>query len=245
MRAFGADGPALEHPVITTVILRHPPKADVVAWTGTGTIARRARLVVFDRATRTTHEADVELAPVEAGAAADEDAPATFLGSHAVAGVFPAVSFDRFEEGSKVALADERVIAALHRRGIEDLSKVRLYAPPAGDYPPGREGHNIGWGTAYVQDDPRDTLFARPVEGLRVELDFDSLEILDVVDGPIVPLSEETGRYGDEESVGGWRTDVAPLEITQPTVRASSRRAQMRGRSGASASACTPTTASC
>ena len=208
--------PELSGASIALIVLRDPPKATVVDFIGSGPIARLARVVMFDRSASSTYEADVTLPPVAAGSPADPDLAAKVTAWRHVPGVYPVVISEMFEEVSKAALADERVINALARRGFEDLTKVRVLAPPAGDYPPNRAGRNLGWGTCNLQEDPGDSMFARPIEGIRVLVDLDSVEIIEVEDGPIIPVTEERGRYMEPEDVGGWRDDVAPLDISQP-----------------------------
>jgi primary-amine oxidase len=207
--------PELGSVAFSQITVRDPEKAFVVGWTGTGAIPRRAKAVVFDRSTSSTYEAIVDLGSVEAGDPAPEDGSAEVVAWQHVPGAYPAVNFDDMQEVGKVALADERVKAALARRGFDDLTYVKLFAPPSGDYPPDRAGRNFGWGTCYLQEDPWDNLFARPIEGLRVLVDLDALEVVEVEDGPIIPVSEERGRYHHPEDVGGWRDDIAPLDIVQ------------------------------
>ena len=54
-------GHELERPTFSLVVLVDPAKDDVVAFTPGGEIARRAQVVVTDRATRRTYEAQVDL----------------------------------------------------------------------------------------------------------------------------------------------------------------------------------------
>ena len=216
VRTVRAAHPELSGAAIALIVLRDPPKAAVVDFTGSGPIARLARVVVFDRSASSTYEADVTLATVAAGSPATADMPAQLTGWRHVPGVYPVVVSEMFEQVSKAALADERVIKALARRGFEDLTKVRLLAPPAGDYPPNRAGRNLGWGTCTLQENPGDSMFARPIEGIRVLVDLDSLEVIEVDDGPIIPVTEERGRFMEPADVGGWRDDIAPLDIVQP-----------------------------
>ncbi len=195
----------LERPTFSLVALVNPPKDVVVRFAPGDPIERRARVVVHDRATRCTYEALVEL-------------PAGEVRSwRELEGIQPPIVEEDFIRALEAAVADERFVAALRRRGIEDLSQVQVDPLSAGHFPQNPAGRRIVWATPFLKPHPLANAYSSPIENLRAAVDLDTGEVLVVVDDdPIVPLSTAEGDYETEEAVGGWRDDVAPLEIVQP-----------------------------
>jgi primary-amine oxidase len=195
----------LERPTFSLVVLVDPPKDVVVAFEPGDAIERRARVVVTDRAVRRTYEGVVELARGELSAWRELE------------GVQPPIVGEDFARAAQAALADERFVAALRRRGIEDLSLVQVDPLSAGAFPQNPPGRRIVWATPYLKPHPLANAYSSPIEHLRASVDLDSGEVIDVLDhDPIVPISTADGDYETEEAVGGWRDDVAALEIVQP-----------------------------
>jgi primary-amine oxidase len=106
--------------------------------------------------------------------------------------------------------------AAMHRRGIEDLSKIQIDPWPAGNFgEPHEEGRRICRCIAFVRETEDDNGYARPVEGVVGFVDMGRGEVLEVADHGVIPLPPERGSYYLED-VGEARTDLKPIEITQP-----------------------------
>src|SRR5580692_11600479 len=106
--------------------------------------------------------------------------------------------------------------AALDRRGIVDRSLVQIDPWPAGTFGLGHEeGRRITRCLAYLRESPEDNGYARPLEGLLAFVDMGRGEVLEVVDLGVVPFPPKSGSYYPEDN-GPLRTDLKPLEITQP-----------------------------
>jgi primary-amine oxidase len=106
--------------------------------------------------------------------------------------------------------------AALDRRGIVDRSLVQIDPWPAGTFDlPHEEGRRITRCLAYLRESPEDNGYARPLEGLLAFVDMGRGEVLEVVDLGVVPFPPKSGSYYPEHN-GPLRTDLKPLEITQP-----------------------------
>ncbi len=105
--------------------------------------------------------------------------------------------------------------AAMRRRGIEDFDKVQIDPWPAGTFGIDHE-HNrrITRCLSYLRDEPGDNGYAKPVEGVVGFVDLGRGEVLEVVDTGVVPLPPGRGSYFPEDAE--LRTDLRPLEITQP-----------------------------
>jgi len=106
--------------------------------------------------------------------------------------------------------------AALDRRGIVDRSLVQIDPWPAGTFGLGHEeGRRITRCLAFLRESPEDNGYARPLEGLLAFVDMGRGEVLEVVDLGMVPFPPKSGSYYPEDN-GPLRTDLKPLEITQP-----------------------------
>ena len=76
----------------------------------------------------------------------------------------------------------------------------------------------------FMRSAPAEHGYARPVEGLIVTFDLDSMEVIDVEDHGVVPLPPTAGNYAakfmfdpnNRPAFTEFRDDVKPIEITQP-----------------------------
>ena len=106
--------------------------------------------------------------------------------------------------------------AALDRRGIVDRSLVQIDPWPAGTFGLAHEeGRRITRCLAYLRESKEDNGYARPLEGLLAFVDMGRGEVLEVLDLGVVPFPPKSGSYYPEDN-GPLRTDLKPLEITQP-----------------------------
>jgi primary-amine oxidase len=106
--------------------------------------------------------------------------------------------------------------AALDRRGIVDRTLVQIDPWPAGTFGLGHEeGRRITRCLAFLRESPHDNGYARPLEGLLAFVDMGRGEVLEVMDLGVVPFPPKSGSYYPEDN-GPLRTDLKPLEITQP-----------------------------
>jgi primary-amine oxidase len=197
------------------VALHEPPKAAVLAWIpDAAPLPREAHVVLYDRATRTTYEAVVSLTD------------RTILSWTPVTGVQPPIMAEEFTSCEAIVQADPRWQEAMRRRGIEDFSLAMIdpwassWTGPQDDPSARRIVRPLTW----VRSAPGEHGYARPVEGLVVVVDLDAGEVVEVSDHGVVPLPTQPGNYeepwlfepGNVPAVAGYRTDVAPISITQP-----------------------------
>src|SRR5258706_7515088 len=192
------------------VVLNEPPKAAVRAFdAGTDTgLDREARVVLLDRVDGSLHEAIVGLADgkVRSWKAIDNPGRPPFL-------------FEELAGAANVVKEDPRWIEAMARRGITDEEQLKLIQVdpwPAGNFAfPGEDGKRLCRCVSYVRTFDKDNGYARPIEGVVAVVDLADNSVVDVTDHGVVPIPEEAANY-DEAAVGGWRTDLKPLQITQP-----------------------------
>jgi primary-amine oxidase len=129
-------------------------------------------------------------------------------------GVQPAISGDEFFIAQDVMRADPRFREAIAKRGIDDPEKVYVESWSSGTHEPGprRMVRAICW----LQEHDTDNPYARPLYGLVGAVDINALELLRLDDH--APGTPPPPPGGDYRNGGGrpYRSDVKPLEITQP-----------------------------
>lgn len=201
--AVRAAHPELDRPTFSFVALAEPERDAVLGFRPGQAVERRALVVVLERGTGSTFEALVD--PATGRVLEWERRP----------GVQPLITDEDFAIAIAAAKADPRFVAALRRRGFDDLDRVSVVPLPPGfydEYPPGRR---CLWATAYEVLRPGEENFGSPIENVLALVDVCAGEVLDVVDGDVVPVPREDGAY-DEAAAGGFRTDVKRLDIVQP-----------------------------
>ncbi|MGW0657054.1 hypothetical protein ACWD4T_51690, partial [Streptomyces umbrinus] len=105
---------------------------------------------------------------------------------------------------------------ALARRGIHDVSLTVIDAESIGGFVPEKyKDRRITWGSVWHRVQEDDNAYVRPVQGVIPLIDMATMEVLEVEDHGVVPVSEEPGPL----SAGGFGPDregLKPLEVVQP-----------------------------
>jgi primary-amine oxidase len=131
-------------------------------------------------------------------------------------GQMPILSQD-FAVTEEAVRADPQWQAAMARRGLTDVSKIRLCPLTAGSFGvPDEDGRRMVRVLAFVQADPQDYAWSHPVDGVAAYFDLIERKIFKIVDEFDVPVPAESGDYVDPAVRGPHRTDLRPIEITQP-----------------------------
>jgi primary-amine oxidase len=133
-----------------------------------------------------------------------------------IEGMRPALSFTEAMNAMFTTLEHPEYVAALARRGITDTSTIQIDPWPAGSFGYDAEtDRRIARCISFLRETPEDNGYARPIEGLIVHFDLGRNEVIEVIDHGAVPMPEHHARYfpADHEPL---RTDLKPLEITQP-----------------------------
>ncbi|MDP5182531.1 primary-amine oxidase [Blastococcus sp. BMG 814] len=165
-------------------------------------VARRARAMLVDRSTGRSIDVRVDLDRSEI---VDVDVVA--------AGAAP-VLLEEFENVGVVLKKDPRYLAALAERGITDVTNVQVDPWCIGNIPE-VDGARVCGAISYVRTFPTDNGYAHPIEGVVAFVDLLTDEVIDVKDYGVRPLTLTEANY-DQAFNEPMRTDVAPLEITQP-----------------------------
>ena len=204
LREAGRTGPGWR---IGSVEVVEPAKDVVRAFTPGDAVARSAEVVCWDRAGGDLVKAVVDL-----------DA-ASVTSWTPVPGKQAPASVDEFHEAQGAVLADERVVTALAARGVTDLSLVLVDTWTFGHslIPTPHVDRRLGWSDLWVRDSPEGSPYAHLISGLKVVVDLNSLEVLDVEDTPGAPAAPTMGEYVPSLVPGlVVRDDLKPVEITQP-----------------------------
>jgi primary-amine oxidase len=165
---------------------------------------RRVRLVVVPGPAAAVIEAVVDLS--SASVVSWDERPDTR----------PALLFEDSLNAIVALHGDPDFLAALARRGITDLAHVQIDPWPAGNFGLAHEDdRRITRCICYYREEPNDNGYGRPIEGLVAFVDMARGEVLEVADYGVVELPPDNGQYRAVD-VANLRTDLKPLEITQP-----------------------------
>jgi len=181
--------------------LNEPPKSEVLAWRA-GQPFRREALVHVVQSDR-GFEAIIDIAGKKV------------LSFTEVPGRQYMTSFSEADDVTKLALADSRVIAAIRKRGITDLTLVSCNPANHGYFDlPEERGRRVVHATC-GSDHGRVTGYGEDVEGLVVVIDLTAHKVLRVLDSGVRP---PTGAFGDADPEAIGPTRIAPnaVTMTQP-----------------------------
>src|SRR5216683_7292506 len=133
-----------------------------------------------------------------------------------VDGQMPILESD-FELVDSIVKADPDWCAAMARRGLTDVSKIRACPLTAGSFGVEDEDRRrMVRVLAFVQAREHDLAWAHPVDGVAAYVDLIEKKVFKVVDDFDLPVPRESGDYDDPEVRGPLRTTLRPIEITQP-----------------------------
>ena len=187
-----------------TIVLKEPDKKSVLGFQPGDPIDREAFVVILDNDDGATYEAVVSLSQGQVTSC-----------KH-VPGVQPRIMFDEFSECEAAVKADPEFQNALWKRGINSPDLVMVDPWSAGHYGfPEEEGKRLALARCFLRSGPTDNGYARPIEGLSVLVDLNSMKIMRIDDYGIVPMAPNPGNYA-AEFMGHFREDLKPLDITQP-----------------------------
>ncbi|UFS58669.1 primary-amine oxidase [Subtercola endophyticus] len=106
--------------------------------------------------------------------------------------------------------------AVMAKRGVTDMSSLVIDAESMGGFVPEKYAdRRVTWGTVWYRTSIEDNAYARPVQGVVPIIDMTTMEILEVEDHGVVPISDEAGGI----EPGDWGDDrpgLKALDIVQP-----------------------------
>jgi primary-amine oxidase len=189
-----------------SIELKEPAKADVRAWRRGDVLPRRAFAVLWNRADNRTYEATVELS---------DDRVESFV--H-VPDSCPNFTVDEYHDVDEAMRAHPDVIAALAARGITDLSLVLIEVWTYGKalMPAEYRDRRLGWCDIWYRATPDGNPYAHPVSGLKVVVDMNTLDLLEIENDHDHGQPEVDAEYVPGAWTGAQRTDLRPLHVSQP-----------------------------
>ncbi len=183
--------------------LAEPPKDEVLA----GRPDRRLRAFLLDVATGRSADVVVSLG--------DGRVVSHRVLDTAADGQLPIIN-EEFGVVEDVVRADPEWRAAMARRGLTDVSKIRALPQTAGAFGQGDDHRRFVRVLAFRQEREHDYLWAHPVDGVAAYVDLIERKVFKVVDEFQRPVPTESGDYDDPAVRGPLREGLRPIEITQP-----------------------------
>lgn len=188
-----------------TVTLAEPPKNATPA-VPSKVIPRRAFVIVIDRQKGQSFEAYVDLVQGKLDSF-EQFAP----------GIQPSITNDEFVECEAAIKKSPEFLVALKKRGIDDVNLVMVDPWSAGMYGTELEsekGKRLSRALCFIRSEPNDNGYARPLDGVIVVVDLNSMEVLRIEDYGVVPLPPESGNW-HRSYLPETRQGLKPLEISQ------------------------------
>jgi primary-amine oxidase len=144
-----------------------------------------------------------------------------------IPGRFPSYLVEHMTGVQEKVRNDPRWQEAMCKRGVTDFDLAMIDPWPAGSYFAQDHYDNsplLCRPLTFMRAAPSEHGYARPVEGLIVTFDLDAMKIIDIEDHSVVALPPKAGNYDpkfmfdadNRPSFTEFRSDVKPIEITQP-----------------------------
>ena len=163
--------------------LQETPKQDVL---GNRKTPRRAVAIIYERGTRQTFEAVIDLSTRQV------------VSWNEVKGVQPPIMPEDFVICQRVVRADPGWRDALKKRGISDISRVQVDVWGTGYQSEATDGsHRVVRTVSYYKGAERSAAF-HPVEGLSAEVDLTTGKVIHLTDTGPFPLSRPPVLAGSE-----------------------------------------------
>ena len=183
-----------------SLLLHEPAKDKVLAWKPGDPIPREADAVLFRKGL--VIEARVDIASK------------TLESWKEVKGAQAPMLTSEFGALGAVVKQDPRVIEALSKRGIKDLTTIDCMPLPLGYFAlPEQDDHRIMYGGCTESRGAYHS-WGRSIEGLNVKVDAIEKKVLSVTDSGPVPLSSAPINF--EEAPAIARSGTTPISVTQP-----------------------------
>lgn len=201
-----AEGRVTDGWRFTAIELKEPDKSAVKAWRPGQPVSRTSFSVLLDRTENKTYEATVDLTG------------GSVLSFEHIPGVQPNFTLDEFYEINEAMRKHPDVIAALAERGFTDMDLVLIdtwtYAKAL--MPEKYRDRRLGWSDLWVRATPEGNPYGHPVSGLKLVVDMNTHELLEIERNHDFGHPEVDCEYVPSVRGTEVRTDLRPLHITQP-----------------------------
>ncbi|WP_037078438.1 primary-amine oxidase [Pseudonocardia spinosispora] len=192
---------------IASVELHEPEKAVAREFRSGDQIVREARVVAWQTDVGTAWVGLLSLT---------KDAVLSWT---SVPGKQPNATVDEWHDCDVAMRAHPEVIAVLGGRGVTDMDLVLVDVWTYGAHliPEQYSGRRIGWCDVWLRAAHDANPYAHPVSGLKLVVDLNTMELLEIEDTPGAGFPPVQGEYVPKHVPDQvLRTDRRPLEITQP-----------------------------
>ena len=193
----------LDHRHLFAMVQLHEPSKEVINnWKISDPVERSAKITLWNSATSTVIEAVMTVEGKEISFTEIPGAKSPILSTES-------------EKAIKAAKADERIIAALKDRGVEDINQVHMETWPIGAQIPKEldDGRRLIWTPMGQRPTEFANLYAHPINGLHAIVDLDSGEVVSVENTEIIPIPQTPGPF--RESQTGANIKLKDLAIVQ------------------------------
>jgi primary-amine oxidase len=189
-----------------SIELKEPAKVDVKAWRPGDAVPRRSLAVLLDRETNHTYEAVVDLLSDRVDSWTHRP------------GVCPNFTLDEYHDVDHALHEHPEVLARLAARGITDPSLVLfdVWTYGAAVMPEQWRDRRLGWCDLWMRETSKGNPYAHLISGLKIIVDVNTLEVLEIEDHHDYGLPKVDGEYDPRVRGTQERTDLKPLEISQP-----------------------------
>jgi primary-amine oxidase len=200
-KILGDAGKIEEKTIFASVLLHEPVKQMVLAWKPGDPMERKADAVLL-----TEGESFAAVVNISEGKL---DSYIELKGQQAP------VSEGEMHGYDDVLKRDERVMAALKKRGITDLRLVTCYVTPAGfvGLPEQTEGRRLGWGGCTYSANAKYS-WDREIPGIFFVVDMNDKKLVRFTDYGAVPMPATTSIYDSDG--GPALPGTKPFLIAQP-----------------------------
>ena len=206
-RIVGAHGLLGESVRFVYAALEEPHKDVVLAFRPGDPIERRARIMLLDRAIGKGTDAIVSIT--------DNAVVYEHTVDPVTEGQVPILD-EEFGDIEAMLLACDEWIAAIRKRDL-DPEKVRAVPLSAGAFGHADEvGKRVVRVLGFYQYDDADLPWGHPIDGLLATIDVTAKHVLSVNDHDDLPVPSERSEWDAEPHATPTRTDLKPIEITQP-----------------------------
>ncbi len=206
-RIVGAHGLLGESVRFVYAALEEPHKDVVLAFRPGDPIERRARIMLLDRAIGKGTDAIVSIT--------DNAVVYEHTVDPVTEGQVPILD-EEFGDIEAMLLDCDEWVAAIRKRDL-DPEKVRAVPLSAGAFGHADEvGKRVVRVLGFYQYDDADLPWGHPIDGLLATIDVTAKHVLSVNDHDDLPVPSERSEWDAEPHVTPTRTDLKPIEITQP-----------------------------
>ena len=171
------------------LLLKEPPKSEVLAYQSGKPFSRRAFTVLYERDTGKTSEVIVDLRAHKVES------------NQVKQGVHPCVMISEFDAVPPIVKADPRFAEAMKRRGITNLDDVAVdtwaYGTPDSEH---SQKVRLLRAVAYYKGKHKN-FYAKPIEGFMAVVNMNERKVEKIVDSGLYPIPPEASDL-DESTFG-------------------------------------------